>query len=459
VVTEALLASQYSGRTAVVPCEADVQCSEFMICDVEDIVLTSDSDLIIQRPEGRIIFFNDLQFGSEYQPGDKLKGLYYTPSDLSLKFDSVDLMKLGYHLKSNPHLNLEACAERANRTKFTDREEEDFALFSRDYIPRAWYSHLALNLESIPDHPLHAVLKCLDPRVSELIHQAHWGFDTGRRVPPHRSNLYQADNDKRHMYLPFLIDDPVRASAWRASLMIRQIAYSVLAVEDTSQTQMMEVDRRGDRIIAIPVQLIEPSDVVHACVKLEENLHKRIVQLKCGSSVDRWQSLGILGVLEALREDGRNLPPKADAERLLTPSTGGISWNCIYFRAQVEGLLYSLRMLHQILEVCHAARPSTAHIEKAFGKLQKRLDSLPPLHTLHTFAGSVMSKGDAFTQLQDELSTFYDTPGNQENSPHNGFTEVYGKKKKGRKTESDADRNAMSTRKRSKNVYDILGDM
>jgi len=406
VVTEALLASQYSARTAVVPCEADVQCSEFMICDVEDIVLTSDSDLIIQRPEGRIIFFNDLEFGSEYQPGDKLKGLYYTSSDLSRKFDCVDLVKLGYHLKSNPHLNLEACAERANKTKFTDREEEDFALFSRDYIPRAWYSHLARNLEPIPDHPLHAVLKRLDPRVSELIHQAHWDLNTVRRAPPHRSNLYQAEKDKRHMYLPFLIDDPVRASAWRASLMIRQIAYSVLAVEDTSQTQMMEVDRRGDRIIAIPVQLIEPNDIVHACVNLEETLRKRIVQVKCGSSVDRWQSLGILGVLEALREDGRNLPPKADVERLLAPSTGGMSWNCIHFRAQVEGLLYSLRMLHQILGVCHAAKSTTAHIEEAFGKLQTRLDTLPPLHILHTFAGSLMYRADAFTHFRTSYQHF-----------------------------------------------------
>ncbi|KAH0255753.1 hypothetical protein KCU84_g23099, partial [Aureobasidium melanogenum] len=222
-VIEMLLESRFSALVSVIPGEADAYCAD-AARKHGGVIFTSDSDLLV----------HDLgESGKEYHP-----------AAIAKRFELPNLVKLAFFMAQDHHKSL---AENVRLAAKNTPMSAGFAEFAEEYGSLPKLSKLAMT-ESMNETSTAEALTRLDPRISEIIHLVRV-----KEVQEAPSDLQDSEN--LNMYLPFIIDDPTRTSAWRSGVSIRAQAYSLLRVLNSSVTQVTEFERKGTRVAGTVVEL------------------------------------------------------------------------------------------------------------------------------------------------------------------------------------------------------------
>lgn len=350
-VLDALSASKYVHITEVVPGEADAFCAR-AARDEGGTVLTSDSDMLVYDigNKGSVCFFNGLEMQDDNGTDDRsrgsvLKASVHRTATIATRFDMPNLQRLAYEIKNDPTAGF---AEAKRRAKVPVRDallwhrlQEEYSIPDPDTSPPA---------NRLTDHDSQdGKPSLLDPRLSELI-------------------LQLSSPSERHdatIYLPFLIDDHSRASAWNVSAPIRHALYDVLAAQQLSTTTtshlptspqtITEVSRKGSRILSstVPLPSVSPSNsnsttAVHRLRRLLDGL--TAVKARYPQPALRTRIFALRLVYIWYREHSSASPPSIDSlVRVLgmRGKGGRMGWEDIHLRAQVEGVGYALRMVGQ----------------------------------------------------------------------------------------------------------------
>jgi len=356
---------KYAGRTRVVPGEADGFCAEYARLN-GGVVLTSDSDLLIHDlgRSGTVIFLSDININSE-------EGYLTAPrfcidricERLSLK-PSNGLAEVAFELVTDPHLTIEQAAQRAKGAVASSATPEEYEAFLKSY----------LFPETAPEEKTSENSARLDPRVSELTLRC---ISVGGSEEP-LNNPPENEGTEFAVYLPHLLDLPVRTSAWEASKRTRQLAYTLLRlVRGAPLSSVSEFRRPQSRSSGVQMQCLSTSELEEECAALLDKLSR--IQADMNEPDLVWMLLSLYEDTCLCSSQGKAAVPSLGLLRQY--AVGALdqgSWDFIHFLSQVQASMYSLRMFKQILDF------STYHglkdqLPEAVTDLGRQLSSLPPL--------------------------------------------------------------------------------
>ncbi|MCJ1431172.1 hypothetical protein MMC27_000523 [Xylographa pallens] len=356
-VLDSLNDSKYAAITQVVPGEADSFCAAAARAS-GGIVLTSDSDLLIHDlgPAGAVVFFDHLEL---LQCGEKhyqMSARIGQPSKIAQSLNLKDLCRFAFELKEDSSLTLQVVQRRSKTIMQMDRAR-DFENFEKEYEEVS--ADDATNSSSS--------IELLDPRVSEMILQCR-----------------ARSQGTLHMYMPFLIEEPSRSSAWNISITLRTLAYSTMAHYGgipKQQQSILEHSRRDTRIVPVEIQLLDYTSVLRNTELLNTQLG--VLWKRCGSfpTAIIWKIFGMIEVFSWHLKSGRSFPSQRTAVKAVWGNTDtSISWQDIQLSAQLQAALYSVRILKQVLtyvsSYCELGSDTT------FLPLLGRLKNFPSLRDL-----------------------------------------------------------------------------
>ncbi|KAJ4300419.1 hypothetical protein N0V88_003094 [Collariella sp. IMI 366227] len=210
----------------------------------------------------------------------------------------------------------------------------------------------------------------VDPRVSELLLRS-------LRIPERTTSSSKNDNDNElEMYLPILLDCPIRTSAWEASTPVRQLAYALLQHSQRNRIPFVAEMRRLQSVSSgLRIDVPRRAEVD----KLATSLLALLTKIEC--TVRRpelvWVVLAVYQDIVMSVDRGRGVP--LSIETLRQDAEGKLdacSWPFIHLFAQVQATIYSLRMLRQILDYTASHHKPLSH---TMSDLQRYLSRLPPL--------------------------------------------------------------------------------
>ena len=369
-VLDELSQTKYASITEVVPGEADTFCAK-AAKDEGGMILTSDSDMLVYDigDKNAVVFFAGLEI---YEDPDTtrvssvLKANVYPTAQIAKRLEVPSLLLMAYHCKSDPTLSLSQARRRTHQpvqdASLWQRFKEAYSIKDLDQISSA--RSLGIEQRSF-----------LDPRLSELILQLS--------AAP--------GNGAINIYLPFLIDDPSRASAWYVSSFIRQIIYDLVAARAaTIQASLplptiVEFSRRGLRTVPSIVSPLPSSDPI-AEQKYICDIHTLSFRLRDVKARFRTISTMFQYRIFALREsyrwyiiNSKNPPSRKSIAPTMTGHLGSlVQWEDIHLDAQICSVLYALRMVKQCLGYITVEKSGREGIIE----LQDTLEDLPPLSGL-----------------------------------------------------------------------------
>lgn len=367
-VAEALMHSDYGSITAVVPGEADIYCSaRARACG--GIILSSDSDLLVGDigSEGSVSFFRDVTLSDTEGKSTVLTTILFRPRDIAARLGLVDLQGLAFVLTRDSAISFQEANRKAKLREQAVNSHAGYQAFIQCYN-----GGVSNEAEKLP----------VDPRVSELV--AQYRALTLENSPRRKAGEGQF---QPKVYLPFLLDDPSRSSAWAVSTSLRTFSYSLLnlTIDDTlTPTNMIEYGRRGHRIVPVDVNLIDEHDCTTYGKALVERLQKARTDFGDLSNLDFWRTYGIYEVCQWYNENDKPTPTQDGVRRLLGPGDSCpsvLTWEDIHLSAQMQGVLYSIRMLQQIITEVKGGHESEA-VGSQVELLHKWLSDLPSLQQL-----------------------------------------------------------------------------
>lgn len=341
-VIEAIMSSNYSRVTSVIPGEADAYCAQSARTH-GGTIFTSDSDLLVHDlgSNGKVVLFKDIESIHLPSKGKCLKTQQYQPSAIAEKFDLPNLVRLAFFMTEDNHSTF---IEATVLAKERNQTSEEFTTFREQYGSLPVLSTLAAEYLTHSERPVFKLLSRLDPRLSELVHQ----------ISMNDGDTPRANGDGTlDMYLPFLIDDPTRTSAWRAGAEIRRLSYSLLRLLDPSIESINEYERKGTRV-AETLTPLYPLDSLHVEIsQLTYTLPISLEQAVLTSEAIKWRKTAIKHLCTFALETGKSPPSTTDLTRLITGTSGTntISWSHIQTTAQMHSILYSLRLLLQTSQI------------------------------------------------------------------------------------------------------------
>ncbi|KAK6001833.1 hypothetical protein QM012_002323 [Aureobasidium pullulans] len=439
-VIEMLLESSFSSLVSVIPGEADAYCAD-AARKHGGVIFTSDSDLLVHDlgESGKVILFRDLETIHLPSRGKCLKTQEYHPAAIAKRFELQNLVKLAFFMAQDHHKSL---TENVRLAAKNTPMSAGFAEFAEEYGSLPELSKLAI-AESTNTPK---ALTRLDPRISEIVHLVRV-----KEVQEAPSDLQDSEN--LNMYLPFIIDDPTRTSAWRSGVSIRAQAYSLLRVLNSSVTQVTEFERKGTRVAGTAVELdttSSPSTMLEDCLKA---LQQDLTQHSSLSRAARWRAVAIKLVCQSNLDNDKPPPLSSDINRLVTGSREGVlSWSFIHASAQMQAALYSLRMLFQISTIVHNLIGGTSH--EILPPLQNLITLLQDLPSLRELFDEKTSKvdGEAEAAKAAVLSTLQSLGITQDTAE----TSTKKKKKRKKKGEHTGDRTPPGVAWRSNNMFSNL---
>ena len=326
-VLDSLIDSKYAAITQVVPGEADSFCAAAARAS-GGIVLTSDSDLLIHNlgPAGAVVFFDNLkllQYGEKHY---EISARIAHSSKIAQNLDLNDLCRFAFELKEDSSLTLQEVRRRAKLNMQIDRIR-DYKDFGKEYEE--------LSIDDAPT--LSSPAELLDPRISEMILQCREGLQ-----------------GSLHVYMPFLIEDPSRSSAWNISIGLRTLAYSVMAHHGgfprQKQQSILEHSRRDTRIVPVEIQLTDSVSSLRNAELLNTQLEVLWKRYSSFPPAIIWKIFGMIEIFSWYLKSERSLPLHNTAVKAVWGNKGTfISWQDIQLSAQLQAALYSVRILKQVL--------------------------------------------------------------------------------------------------------------
>lgn len=420
-ILEALcISNEYKHLVEVVPGEADSYCAR-LVNSNGGIILTGDSDLLVHDlgADGAVVFFKDLQVSSE--PAGGMSGLVFKPSDIAERLslcDPVGLLHLAFEMSLDPNITFRKAVDKAKSLASAIAHPKDFEKFSQEYMPLSigqGYQHR--------DTPgIDSVLKLLDPRISEVVLQ-YPRFALLARLP------LEEVLASPHVFLPVLLDSPIRTNAWEISASVRQLAYGLLnfvVPDGEHKPTVFEHRRQQEKAGGREMQLPVTSELPEACaafLEIDAQIEARLPGL---SELKHWTALAVhqemawshlnskislaeatirglisaknkIEVVEGLSKQARLKNGSSAIENVVSEigqlekvenPTDELSWDATHFLAQIQGSYYSCRLLKQIIELVVVSHIPGKPLPEIIFKLHRRLQALPSLQEYPSFRDS-----------------------------------------------------------------------
>lgn len=380
----------WSDITETIPGEADVFCAALASQNPGTAILTSDSDLFLfdLGSESAIIFFDTIRIGdygdktSLIEPSMTIKAMKYCAASIADRLGIPALSYLAHELNQSPRLKLAELVRRAKIASNLSQKMPGYLTFLEEYDLQKFLQYDLAEAHSLQN---------LDTRISELCMQCI-------RTNSNFVNQHQAPR----IYLPFLVEDHSRKCAWAESVGFRKLAYSLLNLNAAScagskLTTVTECVRRGRRFCFDNIDLysIEGGEIERESGSLLEGLDSFQRQYHLHHHHANYDS-PLFWRTYALYEINKdwfttNNHPSAFKNHIALKSFLGlnrgsendsfdnetIEWDDIHALAQLQAVLYSLRMIYQIIQGLVLDDGGGS-----LGRLRDVLARLPPLREL-----------------------------------------------------------------------------
>ena len=429
---------KYRSLVHQVPGEADAFCAQHLATH-GGIVLTSDSDLLVHDLAGsRVVFFRDIHVADG---NSSWQCLLYDPRAICqrLGVPPEETRRLGYEVDRSYHATVSQIVRNCDGPV---ANEKDFEEFCQQYL-----HHETSPVPTIADGKA-LPLKRLDPRLSELVLQL------GNK---------EMDGQDARMFLPVLVESPMRGSAWEPSTPIRQLAYTIFRWMVPGQTSSVQEYRRvqTQQQKGRSVGLLDKESARTAI----EDLISTMMQMKTLTHdipVSFWLILCLVLDIQECQQKEKRSHALYMIEQLRSVSEGisnnKVSWDLIQLTAQLQASCYSLRMLRQVLSLC--SDTAEKELPQEALDLQKmvvevpRLDDFPDIPRTTGFLGKLRQG-----EVREILAKFV-TSINQEASAPSGKSPNVTKKRKKERDQSDptSKRAATQTAPTRGNMFSLLSD-
>ncbi|KAJ4305351.1 hypothetical protein N0V90_000882 [Kalmusia sp. IMI 367209] len=417
---EALNSSEYASNTHIVPGEADDWCAPYANENPRSIIFSSDTDLLLYDypQEVRIIYLKDV----DLHPEPKFRG--YSPPALCQSLGLSSLVPLAYCLMQDPWMTDSLLLEKA---KAIDDESKLYRDFRKRYITTATI------LSKAGTHWTDPSLQRLDVRISELAHQSLKTTFTPI------------------IYLPFLVEDQYRTSAWNVGADLRTIAYSLLT---SDRCKAQEYRRKAQKITIHDICLYSPQEL-YATIQAHSNSTNAWLHWAAEEQVPPdlvWPLFAIGLVLPKLKS-----PPRVALVLRMIDADFDNTWDFIHLNACLQAALYSLRCLKQCVDVWLSIRSeSSPQLLPYAHKLHDALQSMGSIAELFTVPGQARRSFGDLDSLQELIVRVYASV-NVEIPVEQPST------RKTKKQQKDAHRKERLKReastKMSSNAFKVLGNM
>ncbi|PYH92774.1 hypothetical protein BO71DRAFT_382875 [Aspergillus ellipticus CBS 707.79] len=350
----------WASITVMVPGEADVYCA-YLARVTGSSILTNDSDLLLHDlgTIGSVVFLSSVEmeaYDVSHPERSRIRALKLCPALVAHRLGIANLRPLAYELKKSPHIGMDQLIQRLKTNKGSLEDLPAYLQFAEEYQITLGLGEELAN-QSYP--------QCFDPRISELYSQ-------------YRVWSEQRLTKSLHMYLVILNEDHTRQCAWTKGQLYRNIAYSALNISHPVNTRhafVNEYVRRGGRIINNQISLGDKEWILTEIRSLLGllNLIYDIFGTQMASPV-YWTMFALYVIYDG---QANTTPSTAHLTKFL--DVGYMSetpdWADIHLLAQIQSVLYSLRILQQLLGF-------SGLTEGPVIQTRAVLDNLPPLYML-----------------------------------------------------------------------------
>lgn len=448
-IIEALQQSRWHNRVEVVPCEADARCLD-PTCTQYDIILTGDSDLVIHPSPAKVVFFSEIKLRSTQRSKSSpmISGKLYSSHVLAARLGLAvsDFPQLAYYLLQSKQISLAAAADvLKSNVSMSDAQSTSYQRHLQAFAAET--SLAAIKAMSRWSKPLQTLAGRADPRVSNLVEQCLLSKRVG-------------DSGAR-LYLGTIFDYPPRASAWQASTAIRQLCYSVLAVYAGNRFNMLEIDRRGTRATESNVPLLSANQTYTEAGRLADHIIVSLASREVynnNTETACWRLLAIRSALFFEHSSQRDLPGKQRVLNLMLGAQTQHSWEDLHLSAQAEGVLYSLRILKQVLEIVTEYSKSNKDCDPVHSTIIVLSETLKPMPSIRQlmpspFAALIVKMSAPY--LLKQLAMFYN-----DEAPTTELslqTDIVKGSKQVKAPEDGDLADTMASMTLSKNPYNVLG--
>ncbi|KLJ09193.1 hypothetical protein EMPG_15386 [Blastomyces silverae] len=358
--------SIFAEITEVVPGEADVYCA-IAARDSGCAVLTGDSDLLVHDlgAEGSVIFLDSLETG-EPPPNDTLpvagtepdiasrisiRATQLRPATVAKKLGVPSLPRLAYEVKRDARASFATIIQRAKGNADVVEKSAKYISFLKEYDLGGHEAGTSGSLWT-SSNPTAAIT---DPKLSELYAQ-------------YELPAFTAPEEGAHVYLQVLIERHDRRAAWMEGSELRLLAYSLLnlryAASDKGRRKeaVIEHMRKGRRIAAIPLTLLAEKEVEERLEAFVQQVTAFVSSVYNDDNHDDddeergarepavlWRAYALYEVLARMGPEERLGTGKL--RRFLERGYCGekLEWDDIHLHAQMKAVLYSLRVLKEVL--------------------------------------------------------------------------------------------------------------
>ena len=371
-IIEALAASDaYGSLTRVAPGEADSYCA-YHVQKYGGVILTSDSDLLLYDlgRDGSVVWLEDIELQEQVARGPCIFALKYTPNSIEqqMRLHPIGgLVQFGYLASLEPSASTgELLSVFRSLRRATDEFKSDLDTFVGGYLQPPFLLEQMVHMPRVASSKL-----ChLDTRVSELVVQCN--FD-------HPEVLESLDSLKSthlvRIFLPVLLDDPARASAWESSAMIRELAYCMLQQKiQPRQLAVVEFKRlqtppEGSTGKTVSQSNQDPSWLIELVRRIRGGMQ---------TSTQPWAALAIhMDIMWSLSAGKERVGSLGTLQKLANGSINASSWESVHLATQILATMYSCRILQQILQ--HSVEQAEGELLGCMQDLHEILKPLPPL--------------------------------------------------------------------------------
>ncbi|KAL4889302.1 XPG domain containing-domain-containing protein [Aspergillus ambiguus] len=418
--------------TVMVPGEADVHCA-YIARATGCAVLTNDSDLLLHGLglQGSVVLFNSIETVSwdALQPTkSQITAVQLSPTLIAKRLGVPDLLSLAYELKTYPGMGLTELVHQSKAKQSRTGSKDEYQTFIEEYQPN----------ES-SEIPKRETVQCLDPRISELFCQ-------------YNLHLSDVSEECPHVYLPILVEDHARRSAWMEGRSFRCLAYSILNASRPITGRfsfVSEFVRRGGRIAVDRVPLANGDWIAVEMASLQVRLLSVQERFRLGLGSEAfWRTFALT---EIFREaSSSTFPDYGQLGRFLTLGQSGyrLEWADVHLAAQIQSVLYSLRMLQQLLQV-------SVMVDETVARVKSILLGLPPLHimmkSVRQMSEDVLAKS---TSASEFLGLFFNST--EENSFEGSDEPEQSENLPRRRERTPQDRLEVTVSNGSRNLFDLI---
>ncbi|KAI1090701.1 XPG domain containing-domain-containing protein [Rostrohypoxylon terebratum] len=386
----------------VVPGEADTFCAE----DIRrngGTLLTADSDLVVQDlgPEGSVAFFWSMTTGPPFANKIMAQKMSFHHMNQRLRLTQLGgLTRVAFESMKGDRwgdpLEFDVALRKTKDAREDTLQSPEYKKFIEELEPKRYLPN---------NHPVLGLLSSLDPRISEfiiqallLIDEASWLEDKSLRGPETLS-----------IFLPILMDNYARKSAWTDSLETRQLAYHILQTSTRQKiSRIVEYRTLRSKLQTgreIQIRFPNPAVLNADCKRLIALLEK--LAKNFSPTPMQWLAFAVYWDVKRSSSEGdealsAQLVEEANQYQS-DPQT--YSWDLMHFTAQLQAHLYSLRIVKQILDVVLVIGQN---VPAAAQQLHDHLASLPPIAewpTVESMMGllSEFGKMDGLDMIADIL--------------------------------------------------------